>query len=56
VTPETGALGLGIGTVMFVGAFVGRQILERLSDRSFVVALEALVTGLGLFFLVRPPH
>ena len=56
LTPETGALGLGIGAVMFVGAFVGRLILERMSDRSFVVALEVLVTGLGLLFLVRPPH
>jgi uncharacterized membrane protein YfcA len=56
VTPETSALGLGIGAVMFVGAYVGRQVLERMSDRSFVVALEALVTGLGLLFLVRPPH
>jgi uncharacterized membrane protein YfcA len=56
VTPETSALGLGIGAVMFAGAFVGRRILERMSDRSFVVALEVLVTGLGLLFLVRPPH
>ena len=56
LTPETSALGLGIGAVMFVGAYVGRQVLERMSDRSFVVALEALVTGLGLLFLVRPPH
>jgi uncharacterized membrane protein YfcA len=56
MTPETGALGLGIGAVMFVGAFVGRRILERMSDRSFATALEVLVTGLGVLFLVRPPH
>jgi len=56
VTPETGALGLAIGAVMFVGAFIGRLILDRMSDRSFVVALEVLVTGLGVVFLVRPPH
>ena len=56
VTPETGALGLAMGAVMFVGAFVGRRILERMSDRSFVLALEVLVAGLGVLFLVRPPH
>jgi uncharacterized protein len=56
VTPETGALGLAVGAVMFVGAFVGRRILEKISDRSFVLALEVLVTGLGVFFLVRPPR
>jgi len=56
VTPETSALGLGIGAVMFIGAFLGRRILERISDRSFVVALEVLVTGLGVLFLVRPPR
>jgi uncharacterized membrane protein YfcA len=56
VTPETGALGLAMGAVMFVGAFVGRRILERMSDRSFVLALEVLVAGLGVLFLVHPPH
>jgi uncharacterized membrane protein YfcA len=56
VTRETSALGLSIGAVMFVGAFIGRRILDRMSDRSFVVALELLVTGLGVLFLVRPPH
>ena len=56
LTPETSALGLAIGAVMFVGAFLGRRILERMSDRSFVVALEVLVVGLGVVFLVHPPH
>jgi uncharacterized membrane protein YfcA len=56
VTPETGVLGLGIGAVMFVGAFIGRRILDRLSDRAFVMALEVLVAGLGVLFLVHPPR
>jgi uncharacterized membrane protein YfcA len=55
VTPESGALGLAMGAVMFVGAFVGRRILDRISDRSFVGALEILVMGLGVLFLVHPP-
>jgi len=56
VTSETSALGLAIGAVMFVGAFIGRRILDRMNDRTFVVALEVLVTGLGVVFLIRPPH
>jgi uncharacterized membrane protein YfcA len=56
LTPESGALGLAMGGVMFVGAFVGRRILDRISDRAFVLALEVLVTGLGVLFLVRPPR
>jgi uncharacterized protein len=56
LTPETSALGLATGGVMFAGAFFGRLILDRMSDRSFVVALEVLVAGLGVVFLVHPPH
>jgi len=56
VTPETSALGLAMGGVMFVGAFLGRRILDRISDRAFALALEVLVAGLGVLFLVRPPR
>jgi uncharacterized membrane protein YfcA len=56
VTAETGALGLAMGAVMFAGAFVGRRILDRISDRAFVLALEVLVMGLGVLFLVHPPR
>lgn len=56
LTPETIALGLAIGAVMFAGAFVGRLVLDRMSDRSFVVALEVLIAGLGVVFLIHPPH
>ena len=45
-----------MGAVMFVGAFVGRRILDRISDRSFVLALEVLIMGLGVLFLVHPPR
>jgi len=50
------AWALGIGAVMFVGAFLGRRILDRISDRAFVGALEVLVAGLGVWFLVYPPR
>jgi len=56
VTPESGGLGLAIGVVMFLGAFLGRQILERMSERAFVAVVEVLILGLGLLFLLKPPR
>lgn len=55
VTPEAGGLGLLMGGVMFVGAYLGKRVLDRISDRTFVRVVEALVVGLGILFLLRPP-
>jgi uncharacterized membrane protein YfcA len=54
VTSDTGLLGLGIGSVMFAGAYVGRRILERMSDRVFVRLIEILIGALGLLFVFGP--
>jgi hypothetical protein len=54
VTSETGVLGLAIGGVMFVGAFLGRRILDRMSDRVFVRLIEVLVLALGVLFVLAP--
>ena len=51
---ETGALGLAIGAVMFVGAWLGRRILERMSERAFVLLVEALLVALGILFVLHP--
>lgn len=56
LSSETAALGLAIGAVMFLGAFVGRQLLDRMSDRAFVVLVEILITVLGVVFLLLPPR
>ena len=56
VTLESGALGLAIGAVMMLGAFLGRRILDRISDRTFRVVVEGLVMVLGLLFLLLPPQ
>ena len=54
VSLETGALGLAIGAVMFIGAWLGRRILERMSERAFVVIVEGLLVALGVLFLLQP--
>ncbi len=56
VGTETAVLGLAIGAVMFVGAWLGRRLLERLTERGFVRLVEGLVMALGLLFLVHPPR
>jgi uncharacterized protein len=56
VTPETGALGLAIGAVMFVGAYLGRRLLDRMSDVTFARLLEVLVMALGVVFVLFPPR
>lgn len=56
LTPEGGGLGLAVGAVMFAGAYLGRQVLERMSDRAFVTAVEVLIVGLGLLFVLHPPQ
>ena len=39
---------------MFVGAWLARRMLERMSDRAFLVLVEALLVLLGLQFLLVP--
>jgi uncharacterized protein len=54
VSLETGALGLAIGAVMFVGAWLGRRVLERMSERAFVLLVEGLLVALGILFVLHP--
>jgi uncharacterized membrane protein YfcA len=56
VNAETGALGLAIGAVMFAGAWVGRRVLDRMSERAFVILVEGLLVALGIFFVLQPPR
>jgi hypothetical protein len=41
---------------MFVGAGLGRLVLDRMSDRTFARILEGLVMAVGLLFLLAPPR
>lgn len=46
------ALGAILGATMFAGSWVGRRVLDRMSDRLFLVAIELLLVVLGLHFLL----
>lgn len=52
LTRDTVVLGVVLGTSMFAGAWAGRRLIDRLSDRAFLVAVEALLLLMGLHFLL----
>jgi uncharacterized protein len=54
LTWEVVAIGLVLGAVMFAGSWIGRRLLDRMSDRVFLAVIEALLVIMGLQFLVFP--
>ena len=52
LTWEWTTLGLTLGVIMFGGSWVARRILDRMSDRVFLAAIETLLVVMGLHFLV----
>jgi uncharacterized membrane protein YfcA len=54
LTWEGAALGLLLGLTMFLGSWIGRRVLDRMSDRFFLVVIEGLVLVMGLHFLLVP--
>lgn len=54
LTWQAVAIGVALGATMFVGTWVGRRLLDRLDERRFLWAVEALLVMLGLQFLLFP--
>lgn len=52
LTRETALLGLALGATMFAGAWLGRRIVDRLSERAVLAAIEVMLVLMGLYFLV----
>jgi uncharacterized membrane protein YfcA len=51
---DTVALGFLLGSTMIAGAFAGRWLLDRMSDRIFLMILEALTVFAGLQLMLFP--
>jgi uncharacterized protein len=49
---DTLALGLCLGSTMIAGAWAGRWLLDRMSDRVFLLILEGLTVLAGLHLIV----
>lgn len=45
--------GLAIGPIMIFGSWLGKQIVDRLPERVFVLVVELTMTAAGLLFLIR---
>ncbi len=54
LTGQTVAVGLFIGLVMVLGAWAGKRLVDRLSERAFLRIIEALLVVFGLQFLLWP--
>jgi uncharacterized membrane protein YfcA len=51
---DTLLIGLVLGVTMFAGAWIGRRMLDRMSDRVFLALIEVLLVGMGLQMLLLP--
>jgi uncharacterized membrane protein YfcA len=54
ITWDVLLIGLVLGLVMFAGSWVGRRLLDRMSDRVFLAVIETLLVVMGLQFLLAP--
>jgi uncharacterized membrane protein YfcA len=53
LTPSGVMVGLALGSIMVVGSFVGKRIVDRLPERVFVFLIETTLLIAGLGFLIR---
>ncbi len=54
LTGEVLLIGLVLGSVMFAGSWIGRRLLDRMSERVFLAVIEGLLVVMGLQFLLVP--
>ncbi|MBI2868003.1 MAG: sulfite exporter TauE/SafE family protein [Chloroflexi bacterium] len=50
---HTALVGVAIGAIMFIGSYVGKQILNRLPKGLFPYLIEAVLSAAGLLFIIR---
>jgi hypothetical protein len=46
------ATGLALAPIMIAGSYVGKRIVDRLPDQVFVVIIEFVLVGTGVWFLI----
>ena len=52
LTPLVTGLGLSLGAVAIAGSYFGAQLLRRVPDKYYATAINAIVAGFGVLFLV----
>ncbi|ETX04336.1 MAG: hypothetical protein ETSY2_29355 [Candidatus Entotheonella gemina] len=53
LTPYTMLMGLGIGAISWVGAYLARHLVHRLPRAWFIRVIEGMLIASGLLFLLR---
>jgi len=53
LTSRSITVGLALGSIMILGSFVGKKILDRLPERIFILLIEATLLIAGAGFLIR---
>jgi uncharacterized membrane protein YfcA len=46
-------IGLALGPIMTLGSYVGKHVVDRLPERTFIMLIEAGLITAGLAFLIR---
>jgi uncharacterized membrane protein YfcA len=46
-------IGLALGPIMVLGAYLGKRVVDRMSPRVFVWIVDIIVAGFGLLFLIH---
>ena len=54
LTQDTVTVGLTLGAVMFAGSYAGRRIVDRMSEQTFLLAIEGLLVLIGAYLLLWP--
>jgi uncharacterized membrane protein YfcA len=52
LTPFMGALGLLMVPTMLAGSWIGKRIVDRMSERIFIAVIEVVLVVTGLIFLI----
>lgn len=52
ISPAVWINGLVVGSVMILGTYTGKNLLEKLSAQTFMNTLETVIMGFGLWFLL----
>lgn len=53
ITTQAVVLGLSLGPVMIAGSWLGKQIVDRVSERCFIAVVDTALIAFGLLFLIR---
>lgn len=54
MTESTVTVGFYIGVIMIAGAWIGRRLLDRMTERAFLRLIETLLVLCGLQMLLFP--